>query len=88
MLHVDGIDFWENGDPNKKYEILGVIDDNRGDGIFTHLGRDSAIAKVAHEKGGNAVILMHSDRVLSGVDPYGNVDCRRDTKVMVVKYVE
>jgi hypothetical protein len=30
----DGIDIWENGDPDRKYQILGVIDDSRGTGVF------------------------------------------------------
>jgi hypothetical protein len=85
---VDGIDFWENGNPDRKFKILGVIDDSRRDGIFTGSGRDSAIAKVARERGGDAVILVDSDRELSGVDQYGDVHYRRNTKLMVVKYVE
>ena len=85
---VDGIDFWENRDPDRKFKILGVIDDRRGDGILSRSGRDSAIAKVAHMRGGDAVILMNSDRELSGVDQYGNVHYKRNTKLMVVKYEE
>ena len=36
---VDGVDFWENGDPNRKYKILGVIDDSRGDGLISRMNQ-------------------------------------------------
>ena len=85
---VHGIDFWENGDPNRKFKILGVIDDSRDEGIFANSGKDSAIVKVAHEKGADAVILMNTDRQLFAVDQYGHMYSKRNTKVMVVKYME
>jgi hypothetical protein len=62
---VDGIDFWENGDSNRKYKILGVIDESHKHGylpgrfnrLFSDSGdRESAIAKVAHKQGGDAVV--------------------------------
>jgi len=85
---VDGIDFWENGDPNRKFKILGVIDDRRGDGLLLRLRRDSDVAKVAHERGGDAIILINRDRELSAVQTDGSVNYRQITKLMVVKYVE
>ena len=88
MRVVHGIDFWENGDPNRKFKILGVIDDSRDEGIFANSGKDSAIVKVAHEKGADAVILMNTDRQLFAVDQYGHMYSKRNTKVMVVKYME
>ena len=84
---VDGIDFWENGDPDRKYQILGVIDDSRGDSIFVP-GKDGAIAKVAREHGGDAVVLLRSERELGAIDNDGSVHYRRITKVAVVKYVQ
>jgi hypothetical protein len=85
---VDGIDFWENGDPDRKFKILGVIDDRRDVGIFTRSGRDSAVAKVARERGGDAVIFISSDRELTQIDPYGNANYKVNAKLMVVKYLE
>jgi len=85
---VEGIDFWENGEPDRKYRILGVIDDSRGDGLISRLGKDGAIAKVARERGGDAVILSGSSRELRGVDlDSGAAYHRRITKLVVVKYV-
>jgi hypothetical protein len=88
VRNVDGIDFWENGEPNHKYRAIGVIDDSRGDGLVSRLGKDSAIAKAARERGGDAVILVRKDREISGVNQYGNVNYTRITKLVVVKYVE
>lgn len=86
---VEGVDFWENGDPDRKYKILGVIDDSRGDGLISRMGKDSDIANKAKEHGGDAVIFIGSDRELRGVDlSSGVVKYRRVTKVLVVKYLE
>jgi hypothetical protein len=86
---VEGIDFWENGDPNRKYRILGVIDDTRGDGLISRARKDTDIAEVARQYGGDAVVLIGSDREIRGVDVYyGGVDYRRITKLLVVQYVD
>jgi hypothetical protein len=84
---VNGIDFWENGEPDRKYKILGVIDDSRGEGLISRSGKDNAIAKVARERGGDAVILVGSSREFRGIDLHsGAAHYRRVTKVVVVKY--
>ena len=92
---VDGIDFWENGDSGRKYRILGVIDYShahgrlfgRFSGIFSS-DRDSAIAKVARERGGDAIIFVATDQEPSNGGQYGDGNHRRFTKFVVVKYVE
>ncbi|MGA2138910.1 MAG: hypothetical protein ABSH14_08625 [Verrucomicrobiia bacterium] len=85
---VNGIDFWENGDPNRKYKILGVIDDSRGEGIISRSSRDDDIAQAAHERGADAVIFAGSDREFRGVDlNSGGAYYKRITKLIAVKYV-
>jgi hypothetical protein len=84
---VDGIDFWENGEPDRKFQILGVVDDKRGEGIISRSGKDSALAKIAKEHGGDAVVLASSSREFRGIDDQGNANYRRLTKVVVVKYL-
>lgn len=71
---VEGIEFWENGNPNRKVKILGVIDDKRADGLFSKSSRDSALAKTAKSKGGDAVILMDSSSRAEGFTQRGSVD--------------
>jgi hypothetical protein len=70
---VDGIDFWENGKPNRNCEILGVIND-QGES-------DSTIARTARKRGGTAVVR-------AGLDRFGNVDLQMRTKFLVVRYNE
>jgi len=55
---VKGIDFWENGDPDRKYCILGVIDNSSKEGWFYDMLKDGTIAKVAREHGGDAVSFL------------------------------
>jgi hypothetical protein len=96
---VDGIDFWENGEPDRRYVILGIIGEaakpqpplGHLSQIFQDSGgssdRDSAIAKVAHHHGGDAVIITTklqapSDKAPSDAKP------QRVTTLAVVRYVE
>jgi hypothetical protein len=73
MDSVDGIDFWRNGQPNRKYLILGVIEQGHHHRspfgrVFRDFSssddrekREEAIAKVAHKNGGDAVIFVAED---------------------------
>ena len=94
---VDGIDFWENEDSSRKYKILGVIEENpkhrlplgRFSSLFSGSSdRDSAIAKAARERGGDAVIFVATDQESANVGQSGDANHRRITKFVVVKYVE
>src|SRR5688572_18870354 len=75
----DGVDFWTSGDPPRRYEIIGVIRDNRGTGLLHgNAVGSSGIAKLAIEHGGNAVILIDQNTALRAVwsqgqaSAYGN----------------
>jgi len=96
---VDGIDFWQYGVCDRKYKILGVFEFNHKPGIFTMTGDnqgkdddDSAIAKAAHEHGGDAVIFVGGDqpdsaeKVRTDVDDHGQN--RQWAKLVLIKYVE
>jgi hypothetical protein len=96
---VDGIDFWKNGEPDRKYKILGIIEESRGyrlpfgrfSRLFSDSGdRDSAIAKAAHKHGGDAVVFVARNQEPSsvGVDQYDNGHHRRSTELAVIKYVD
>jgi hypothetical protein len=82
-----GIEFWENGEPDRKYRIVGVIDDSRGSGLISQVKRDGAIAKTAREKGGDAVILLGRDKELSGIAGNGAAYYRRITKSALIQYM-
>ena len=97
MRVVDGIDFWENGDSNRKYKIVGVIDESHKRGflpgrfnrLFSDSGdRESAIAKAAHKQGGDAVIFVARNQEPSSADQSGNGRHRRSLELVVIKYVD
>jgi len=64
----DGIDFWTAGDPPRRYQIIGIIRDNRGTGLLhgNALG-SSGIAKKVREVGGDAVILLNQNSSIKGI---------------------
>jgi hypothetical protein len=69
----DGIDFWTTGDPPRRYQIIGIIRDNRGTGVFFgNAVGSSGIAKKVHEVGGDAVILMNQNSSIKGVWSQGH----------------
>jgi hypothetical protein len=63
MQTVDGIQFWEHGEPARKYEILGIIDHSHQHGHFPDFGsRESTLAKIAREQGGDAIMRVSKDK--------------------------
>lgn len=64
---VDGVDFWANGSPPRKYEIVGVIQSKIGDGLGAMAMIRSAVASKAHAVGANAVIELSSSSALGGM---------------------
>jgi len=67
---VDGIDFWSNGAPPRKFKLLGYINDARlKSGLIGKLrmsGLESSIAKEAKQVGGDAVILADASAETTG----------------------
>ena len=67
---VDGVDFWSNGAPPRKFKIIGYVTDSRLKsgliGMIRMSGLDSSIAKEAKKAGGDAVILTNLEAVTKG----------------------
>lgn len=64
----DGVDFWTTGDPPRRYQIIGIIRDNRGTGaLHGNAIGSSGIAKKVREVGGDAVILLNQNSSVKGV---------------------
>jgi hypothetical protein len=57
---VNGIDIWTIGAPARRYRIIGYITDSRPEEFVQIGGRDSSLAKLARDHGGDG-ILIHSD---------------------------
>jgi hypothetical protein len=103
-IEKDGIDFWTMGDPPRRYQIIGIIRDNRGKGVFhgNAIG-SSGIAKKVREVGGDAAILLNQNSALKGIYSQGQTTANgnqafgtgfaipiqeRTTTFLVVKYLE
>jgi hypothetical protein len=99
---VGEVDFWENGDPDRPYRILGFVEEKPGQRI--PLGRlskvlsdpdsdadgdESAVARIAHKKGGDAVIIVggNQDPLLQGESRHGH-GSRKVRKYLLIKYAD
>ncbi len=99
----DGVDFWTTGDPPRRYQIIGIIRDNRGTGFLNGKAiGSSGISKKVREVGGDAVILLNQNSSVTGIwssgqsSTYGNQSTgsgisipieERVTTFAVVKYL-
>ena len=73
---VDGIDFWDHGDPPRKYKIIGYIHDRRhksgiiGKISMSHLRSD--VAAAVKQAGGDAVMPVSSNTQTIGAVAYAH----------------
>jgi hypothetical protein len=70
---VDGVDLWEDGEPERKFKILGVLQDDHES--------DSALASAAKKHGGN--VLIHG-----GVNRNGDPEPQMRNRWLVALYAE
>lgn len=83
---VNGVEIWENGEPNRPYRIIGMIDDSRGGGMLTP-SRYSAAVKLIKKHGGDAGVLLDTDSILTSVNRHGHAAYSHNSKIAVVKYL-
>lgn len=73
---VDGVDFWFDGAPPHRFQVLGVITDRRRKngliGAIRMHSLDPDIAKLVKGAGGDAVILTEREDEVVGVSGFGN----------------
>lgn len=63
----DGIDFWTEGTPPRRFQVLGILTDSRHDGSFSGNAIGSrGLAKRVREAGGDALIVMNQDSHIDG----------------------
>lgn len=62
---VDGMDIWDEGEPPRKFKILGFIDDSRQSDELPFSSLRDDIVEEARKAGGNAVIKIHSPSQLA-----------------------
>ncbi len=64
---TDGIDFWSNGAPPRRYIVIGVIDSKIGEGLGDMAILRTAVASEIKKQGGNAAIQLDSATSFAGV---------------------
>ncbi len=70
---VNGVDMWEDGEPERKFKILGVLQDDHES--------DAALARAARRNGGN--VLIHG-----GINRNGDPEPRMRNRWLVALYTE
>lgn len=96
MKSYEGIEFWENGDPPKKYKILGVINDSRADALIPYLTAKKDIVKKVKEAKGDATILLEDFEKITGysgeMNYSGQINVSADStkirKYLIIKYLD
>jgi len=63
---VDSMEIWDNGEPPRKFKILGIIDDQRPGGLIPMAQLRGDMVKKAREAGGDAIIQLNSDSQIAG----------------------
>src|SRR5438445_5528398 len=63
---VDGMDVWTHGDPPRRFQVLGIIEDDRPGGLIPMAQLKHDIVAKARQSGGDAVILVSSASQLQG----------------------
>jgi hypothetical protein len=88
----DGVDFWTTGDPPRRYQVLGILTDTRGSGLFSGDAMGSAgLAKKIRDLGGDAVLMAGRNSHVNGAMVSGGnvlVARRTTTELVVVKYLD
>ena len=63
---VDGMDVWTYGDPPRRFQVHGIIEDSRPGGIIPMAQMKHDIVTKARQSGGDAVIIVSSHSQLQG----------------------
>lgn len=69
---VAGMEVWDNGDPPRKFAVLGIIEDERSGGPIPMASLKSDVVQKAKDVGGDAVIQLNSNSQLVGVYSSGS----------------
>jgi hypothetical protein len=64
---VDGIDFWANGSPPRKYSIVGMVVSEIGSGIGDEALIRSSVAGEVKKRGGDAAVQINNNSSFAGV---------------------
>ena len=65
-ITVDGMDIWDNGDPPRRFQMMGYIQDERPGGLIPMARLKSDLVKKAREVGGDALVQVRTQSQLAG----------------------
>ena len=74
---LNGVEIWEDGTPNAKYKIIGVIDYKARDAFIQNRYKDKRISKLALEYDADGIILMNDELLDMGT--YSKTDSKTNT---------
>jgi hypothetical protein len=69
---VDGMDIWDNGEPPRKFKVLGIVEDERSGGLIPMMRLRGDIVKKAKDVGADAVIQLSSKSDITGYHTTGS----------------
>ena len=64
---VDGIEFWANGSPPRKYSIIGMVVSEIGSGVGDEAIIRSSVAGEVKKQGGDAAVQVNNNNSFAGV---------------------
>jgi hypothetical protein len=64
---VDGVDIWTSGEPPRKYQVLGIINDERLQAPFEMARYYHDVAAKVKKAGGNGAIEVYSDSQITAI---------------------
>jgi hypothetical protein len=78
VKNVEGIDVWTFGEPDRRFKVLGMIDQSHYNNrsvmsLIAGAVKDSEIVAIAKKYGGDAIIFMGADSVVTGYSTSGYV---------------
>lgn len=88
---VNGIDFWANGSPPKKFIVIGIVTSEIGSGFGDESMIRSAVSDEVIKQGGNAAIQMNNNTSFNGMfSPNRQIYMASGVKRMqfsIIKYI-
>src|SRR5262249_24736197 len=64
---VDGVDIWTSGEPPRRYQVLGIINDERVQAPFEMARYYHDVAAKVKQAGGNGAIEVSSNSQVTGI---------------------
>lgn len=63
---VEGMEVWSNGEPPRKFNVIGVIEDERPGGPLPMASLTKDVVAKARESGGDAIIKVSNQKQVTG----------------------